>query len=409
MAFCWPIRPKALYDAGLRRINISLDALNPVKFKEITRRDGYEKVIESIHIAKQVGFNPVKINAVSVRGLTEDQIVPFGHFARETGVELRFIEFMPLDADNAWEREKVLFAHEILEKLSREIMPLVPIPDANPHAPATEFVFEDGLGRIGFIASVSQPFCMSCDRFRLTADGKLRNCLFSLDETDIKPMLRDGCDDEQIAAAIRRFDRREEGRPRNQHRPFHPAGPADVLHRRVDRWIDDRRVPGSAGFFADSVRISTRDPRQRRHQLSTRPRPAFRSRTRATPWIVTIAKCRRRRRSRRLRASCRSASNCRSLSQVRGRTASASKAPDRVIFTFNGTDCLNLAIHGVVNEGDHVITTYDRTQFCAETAPRMRTPKTHCGHATLHRTTRDSSTQPPTCACPASQRRNSSA
>ncbi|MBT4867940.1 MAG: GTP 3',8-cyclase MoaA, partial [Planctomycetaceae bacterium] len=160
---------EALYAAGLRRINISLDALDPVRFKEITRREGYEKVIEGIQAAQQVGFDPVKVNAVTIRGMTEDQVVPFGHFARETGAEIRFIEFMPLDADTAWERDKVLFAHEIIESLNREIMPLVPVGQQDKTAPATEFMFEDGVGRIGFIASVSRPFCESCNRFRLTA------------------------------------------------------------------------------------------------------------------------------------------------------------------------------------------------------------------------------------------------
>jgi len=194
---------QALYDAGLRRINVSLDALDPVKFQEITRRQGYEQVVEGIRAAQRIGFDPVKVNAVSVRGVTESEIVPFGRFARETGVELRFIEYMPLDADNAWERGKVLFAREILDTLSREIMPLVPCGDQNPHAPATDFVFEDGVGKIGFIASVSQPFCASCDRFRLTADGKLRNCLFSLQETDIRSLLREGVDDQTIVQAVR--------------------------------------------------------------------------------------------------------------------------------------------------------------------------------------------------------------
>ncbi len=192
-----------LWDAGLRRINVSLDALDPVKFKEITRREGYENVLLGIQAAQRVGFTPVKVNAVSVRGMTETEIVPFGKFARETGAEIRFIEFMPLDADNAWERDKVLFAHEIIERLSAEIMSLIPIPDQNPHAPATEFVFEDGVGRIGFIASVSQPFCMNCDRFRITADGKVRNCLFSLEETDIRGLLRGGGSDAEIADAVR--------------------------------------------------------------------------------------------------------------------------------------------------------------------------------------------------------------
>lgn len=193
-----------LYDAGLRRLNVSLDALDPVKFKEITRREGYEKVLEGIQAAKKAGFDPIKVNAVSVRGVTEDEIVAFGRFARETGVEVRFIEYMPLDADNAWERDKVLFAHEIIEKLSAEIQPLIPCGHHYEGAPATEFEFADGVGRIGFIASVSQPFCMSCNRFRLTADGKMRNCLFSLEETDVKVLIRDpATSDEEIARAIR--------------------------------------------------------------------------------------------------------------------------------------------------------------------------------------------------------------
>ncbi|MEX0700959.1 MAG: GTP 3',8-cyclase MoaA [Planctomycetales bacterium] len=215
-----------LYDAGLRRINVSLDALTPEKFKRITRREGFEKVIAGIQAAQAAGFDPVKVNAVSVRGLTEEEIVPFGHFARETGVEVRFIEFMPLDADNAWQREKVLFAHEILETLAREIMPLVPCGHLYAGAPATEFVFEDGLGRIGMIASVSQPFCMSCNRFRLTADGKLRNCLFSLEETDIKSLIRGDAGDEAIAEAVRgSIAAKKEGHEINTARFIQPSRP----------------------------------------------------------------------------------------------------------------------------------------------------------------------------------------
>lgn len=220
-----------LYDAGLRRINVSLDALDPVKFEKITRRKGYDKVLEGIRVAQQVGFDPVKVNAVAVRGLTEDEVVPFGRFARETGVDMRFIEFMPLDADNAWQRDKVLFAHEIVELLSREFGPLVPLPDQDPHAPATEFMFADGVGRVGFISSVSEPFCMSCDRFRITADGKLRNCLFSLEETDVKGMLREGAADSEIVAAIRAcVAAKKEGHEINTarfiqpHRPMHSIG-----------------------------------------------------------------------------------------------------------------------------------------------------------------------------------------
>ncbi len=192
-----------LYDAGLRRLNVSLDALNAEKFKVITRREGYEKVIEGIHAARAAGFDPIKINAVSIRGVTEEEILPFGHFARETGCEVRFIEYMPLDADAAWERDKVLFADEIIEALSNGIRPLIPDPNHDPRAPATEYDFDDGIGRVGFIASVSKPFCMSCNRFRLTADGRIRNCLFSLEETDIRALLRDGADADSIRQAVR--------------------------------------------------------------------------------------------------------------------------------------------------------------------------------------------------------------
>ncbi len=221
-----PEQAQRLFDAGLRRINISLDALDPVRFREITRRDGYEKVLEGIQTARDVGFDPVKVNAVSVRGVTEDQLVPFGRFARESGVEVRFIEFMPLDADNAWERNKVLFGYEIIEKLSSEIMPLVPSEDQNLSAPATNFVFEDGIGRIGLIASVSQPFCKSCNRFRLTADGKLRNCLFSLEETDVKAIIRGGNSDADIARAIREsISAKKEGHEINTARFIQPERP----------------------------------------------------------------------------------------------------------------------------------------------------------------------------------------
>lgn len=217
---------EALYSAGLRRINISLDALSAEKFRTFTRREGFEQVLEGIAAAQRAGFDPVKINAVSVRGLTEEELVPFGEFARRTGVEIRFIEYMPLDADNAWEREKVLFAHEIREIFAREFVPLVPLGTPDPQAPATEYEFADGLGRIGFIASISQPFCAQCNRIRLTADGKLRNCLFSLDETDIRELLRSGADDTLIAEAIRTsIAAKKEGHEINTARYIQPDRP----------------------------------------------------------------------------------------------------------------------------------------------------------------------------------------
>ena len=192
-----------LYDAGLRRLNVSLDTLDPGRFRELTRRDGMEKVIEGLFAAKKAGFDPIKINAVSIRGVTELDAVPLARFARDNGFELRFIEYMPIGADT-WEREKVYFAHEILEQLEQEFGPIVPAPDYDPRAPAMDFVYADGGGRFGMIASVSRPFCRSCNRIRLTAEGKLRNCLFALDEADVKPFLRDDHDDERLAETIRR-------------------------------------------------------------------------------------------------------------------------------------------------------------------------------------------------------------
>jgi cyclic pyranopterin phosphate synthase len=194
---------QALHDAGLRRINVSLDTLSPERFKQLTRREGLERVLEGIFAAKRAGFDPVKVNAVSIRGVTEPEVVPLAHFAREHGLEMRFIEYMPIGADH-WERDKVYFAHEILEQIEREVGPLMPAEDYDPRAPAMEFRYADGGGRIGIIASVSRPFCMSCNRLRLTAEGKLRNCLFALTEIDVKQHLRDRPDDDALADAIRR-------------------------------------------------------------------------------------------------------------------------------------------------------------------------------------------------------------
>jgi GTP 3',8-cyclase len=193
---------QALYDAGLRRINISLDTLDPARFREVARRDGLEQVLAGIDAAKRASFTPIKINAVSIRGLTEQDVVPLAHFARAHGLEMRFIEYMPIGAE-AWERSKVYFAHEILDQIEQEVAPLVPALDYDPRAPAMEFQYSDGLGRIGIIASVSRPFCMSCNRLRLTSDGKLRNCLFALNEVDVKALLRGCPDDTQLAEMIR--------------------------------------------------------------------------------------------------------------------------------------------------------------------------------------------------------------
>ncbi|MDQ6665077.1 MAG: GTP 3',8-cyclase MoaA [Acidobacteriota bacterium] len=194
---------RELYDAGLRRLNVHLDTLDHERFLKITRRDDLDKVLEGIAICREMGFGPIKINVVAVKNLIEPDIVPMARYCRENAIEPRFIEFMPLDAQQLWDRRKVLLADDIIETLSREISPLVAIPDADPRAPATEYRYADGGGRVGFIASVSKPFCMNCNRLRLTSDGKLRYCLFAIDETDVKGLLRRNASDEELAAAIR--------------------------------------------------------------------------------------------------------------------------------------------------------------------------------------------------------------
>jgi cyclic pyranopterin phosphate synthase len=194
---------QALYDAGLRRINVSLDALDPARFRQMARRDGLDLVLDGIFAAQRAGFDPVKINAVSIRGVTEHEVVPLARFGREHGLEMRFIEYMPIGADS-WQRDMVYFAHEILDAIEREVAPLGPVDNHDPRAPAQEFQYADGGGRVGIIASVSRPFCRSCNRVRLTAEGKLRNCLFALDEVDLKPLLRGGAPVETVADLVRR-------------------------------------------------------------------------------------------------------------------------------------------------------------------------------------------------------------
>ncbi|MGA1997561.1 MAG: GTP 3',8-cyclase MoaA [Bryobacteraceae bacterium] len=193
-----------LYAAGLRRLNVHLDTLDRQRFIEIARRDDLERVLAGLEAAKQAGFVNIKLNAVAVKNLVEPDIVPLALFARRHGFEVRYIEFMPLDAQNLWDRGKVLLADDILAMLAREIAPLHPVPDPDPRAPASEYAFADGIGRVGVIASVSRPFCGNCNRIRLTSDGKLRYCLFALEEDDVKGLLRSGAPDAEIAAAIRR-------------------------------------------------------------------------------------------------------------------------------------------------------------------------------------------------------------
>ena len=192
-----------LHNAGLRRLNIHLDTLDRERFRQITRRDDLLRVLAGIDAAAEAGFRQIKINIVAVKNLVEPDLVPMALFCRERGFEPRFIEFMPLDSQSLWDKGKVLLARDILATLSKEISPLIPAPDRDPRAPATEYLYEDGKGRVGLIASVSQPFCLNCNRIRLTSDGKLRYCLFAIEETDVKEFLRSGAPDEAIAGAIR--------------------------------------------------------------------------------------------------------------------------------------------------------------------------------------------------------------
>lgn len=193
---------RELYDAGLRRLNIHLDTLDRERFRHITRRDDLARVLAGIEAAVAAGFERIKINVVAVKGLIEPDIVPMARFGREHGFEIRYIEFMPLDSQHLWDRSRVLLMDDMLAMLRAEFGALEPVPDPDPRAPATEFRYADGGGAVGFIASVSKPFCLNCNRIRLTSDGKLRYCLFAIEETDVKGLLRSGGSDERIAEVI---------------------------------------------------------------------------------------------------------------------------------------------------------------------------------------------------------------
>jgi GTP 3',8-cyclase len=202
-----------LVAAGLRRINISLDSLQRERFFALTKRDELQRVLAGIDAAVQAGLSPVKINAVVMRGVNDDEVVDLARFGRERGVGIRFIEFMPLDAQGEWSQDKVVPAHEIIDRIDA-VFPLergTADHDLHNHVePAERFMYRDGVGDVGVIASVSEPFCDHCDRVRLTAEGQFRTCLFALDETDLRSLLRadgglDAIDlDDRLAEAITR-------------------------------------------------------------------------------------------------------------------------------------------------------------------------------------------------------------
>jgi cyclic pyranopterin phosphate synthase len=189
--------------AGLRRVNISCDSLRPERYAAIRRRGDLGTALEAMEAAEEAGLSPLKVNVVLLRGQNDDEILDFAGMARTTGRIIRFIEYMPLDAEGKWEREVLVPGHEVYERISAA-WPLEPISDPGNPAPAERFRFRDGgLGEIGLISTVTEPFCGTCDRLRLTADGALRNCLFSDDETTVRDLLRHGGSDEEIAQLLR--------------------------------------------------------------------------------------------------------------------------------------------------------------------------------------------------------------
>ncbi len=191
-----------LREAGLTRINISLDTLRADRFEQMTRRDELVRVLDGIEAAKEAGFNPVKINAVVERGVNDDEVLDLARFGRDTGVEVRFIEFMPLDASGEWGAAKVVGQDEIVGLIAAEF-PLEQVP-ARGAAPADRWRYLDGKGMVGVIPSVTKPFCGDCDRVRLTADGQFRTCLFATTEFDMRALMRSGASDDELAAEIQR-------------------------------------------------------------------------------------------------------------------------------------------------------------------------------------------------------------
>lgn len=194
----------ALAEAGLTRINVSLDSLLREKFTQLTRRDQIDRVLQGLEeLEHHPSIHPIKINAVAMRGFSEDEVLDFARLARRKPYVVRWIEFMPLDADQAWRKEDILTGGEIKQIIENEYGPLVLITTGDPSETARRYTFSDGIGEVGFINPVSEPFCATCDRIRLTADGQLRTCLFATEETDLRSVVRSDADDEQLAHTIR--------------------------------------------------------------------------------------------------------------------------------------------------------------------------------------------------------------
>jgi GTP 3',8-cyclase len=214
-----------LAEAGLTRINVSLDSLERERFAQLTRRDALAQVLAGLEeLERYPSIRPIKINAVAMRGFTEAEVLDFARFARHKAYVIRWIEFMPLDADQIWRKEDILSGAEIKAIIETEYGPLVPITTGDKSETARRYTFADGVGEVGFINPVSEPFCATCDRIRLTADGHLRTCLFAQDETDLRAILRSDQDDNALEQAIR----------------------AAVWHKELKHYIGDKRFRRSA-------------------------------------------------------------------------------------------------------------------------------------------------------------------
>jgi cyclic pyranopterin phosphate synthase len=201
--FLFAQKAEALRSAGLKRVSFSMDSLDPANFKKMTGRDGLSEVLAAIKLARDIGFTPIKVNAVVIRDINDHEIEALVDYAREQDLSLRFIEFMPLDSARAWLKEMVVPGREILDRLQRRF-DLRPLPPADPSETAKRWAFPDGRGTLGIIAPVSEPFCGHCNRLRLTVDGKIRTCLFSVTEHDLKTRMRDGdSGDEEIISWLR--------------------------------------------------------------------------------------------------------------------------------------------------------------------------------------------------------------
>ncbi len=211
-----------LKDAGLRRITVSMDAVDAERFARITRvPSGYDNVVAGIRAARTAGLWPVKVNCVLMRGFNEDQVIPFGKFARDEGVTVRFIEFMPLEEDRKWTPETVVTLDDILSEMAK-FRPLIEIPHQRSET-ARRYRFDDGVGEIGIIAPVSHPFCGHCSRIRITSDGKIRTCLFSVWDHDLHELMRRGAGDEELVTFIRGVVERKEARHHIGEPDFVPA------------------------------------------------------------------------------------------------------------------------------------------------------------------------------------------